>query len=194
MSFSLAKEDEESKRQVSTMIESMRKRVRFLAAASNAGKNAGRTFPAKHSDVCCVYATDGQGSLAGLNPNPVLRDANICTLGLHVMAPHKGLTRSRESGTSVATAVTAGIAALVLEFARQDPVPGQRSIKNLDTLVTKDGMLKVFELMHKRSEGSESSQYLHLRPWLLLSTELNSGDEMEAWRDIAADIDRELQK
>ncbi|KAF0323681.1 pfs domain-containing protein [Colletotrichum asianum] len=104
----------------------------MFAAASNAGKNQSRAFPASsRCGVICVHASDGLGNDGGINPIAASGD-NFMTLGMG----HKLLQRSTQtgsgssgpkwlevhrSGTSFATPVAAGIAATILDLARQVP-------------------------------------------------------------------------
>lgn len=191
MSFSLADDNIEGKARAAAAIEANRGRALFLAAASNDGENRSRTFPACHADVLCIYCCDAYGKPSRLNPGMYTDDTNLRTLGQYVRAPHKGKDTQWSSGTSIATAVAAGITALVLEFSRQKGVQGQRSLDDVrDKLKTKQGMVDVFRLMQNPREFQQRS--LYLCPWKLLSTDFNRGDGIEARRDIAARIWRAL--
>jgi subtilisin family serine protease len=190
MSFAISKQDKQNKEAISQAIEAVQDKVLMFAAASNAGQNVGRTFPAKHNAVFCIHATNGNGSPLTLNPRPHLKDLNFSTLGQHVEAPSKGQETIRISGTSVATPVAAGIAALVLEFVRQPPVPKQQEIEHLEpSLKKKDGMEIVFTLMYNRFalEGGPKS-YFYLMPWHLLGSEHARGNVEDARIRIAMDI------
>jgi hypothetical protein len=193
--------------------------VLFVAAASNGGRNTHRTYPAKHESVLCINCTDGTGSWAeSINPGRWTKSLNLCTLGEKVLGPYSSRNvdgqwehgHKRSTGTSVATAVAAGIMALVLEFVRQGPVPKDndteknncanevaselesRSFDDLRGLEwrvrTKQGMEKVLELMKDRREKDSGS--LYLAPWNLLSVDAavrgGSGSSLkEAVTDIA---------
>ncbi|ETN39162.1 uncharacterized protein HMPREF1541_05385 [Cyphellophora europaea CBS 101466] len=170
MSFALAQWDHENKKVVSKKIYDKVGDAIFFAAASNAGKHSGITFPASHREVFSIRAADfhGRDELVSFNPLYSLEDVNLSVLGLHVLAPHRDHETSRRSGTSVATAVAAGIAALVFEFVRQSeqtPMPEQPSIRHLDKLKTKKGMIGVFRLMRDLLQDVGMCQ--NLQPWYL---------------------------
>ncbi len=82
--------------------------------------------------------------MALFNPVPLRDDNNFATLGVTIESMWQGQTVYK-SGTSYATAVAAGIAANVLEYARQRPelvrTAGQVS------LCSSYGMRAMFRLM-----------------------------------------------
>jgi subtilisin family serine protease len=93
--------------------------VIFFAAASNSGGNEDIAFPAKHSEgVISVRATCGEGNFAGFNPNPDPDHFNFGTLGEEVSSAWLATegNMARKSGTSIATPIAAGLAALTLEY------------------------------------------------------------------------------
>lgn len=57
------------------------KNVLIFAAASNDGGNRGRAFPARHDEVMCVHAADGNGNPSRFNPTPEKNRDNFSTLG-----------------------------------------------------------------------------------------------------------------
>ncbi|KAL8732951.1 MAG: hypothetical protein Q9181_003757 [Wetmoreana brouardii] len=138
----------------------------LFAAASNNGANesVAISFPARLSGlVICVNSTDGHGAPSSYNPPHTDDHANLSILGEAVKSKWpihltKGETR-RSSGTSVSTPIMAGIAALIIEFARQGP-----STINLEKLTHHDGMLLVLKSMAEKKNG-----YNYVRPWHLLT-------------------------
>ncbi|KAL9593208.1 MAG: hypothetical protein Q9179_006029 [Wetmoreana sp. 5 TL-2023] len=138
----------------------------LFAAASNNGANESVpiSFPARLSGlVICVNSTDGHGAPSSYNPPHKDDHANLSILGEAVKSKWpihltKGETR-RSSGTSVSTPIMAGIAALIIEFARQGP-----STINLEKLTHHDGMLLVLKSMAEKKNG-----YNYVRPWHLLT-------------------------
>lgn len=95
-------------------------RILFFAAASNSGGNRREMFPASHDAVISIRATNADGAFLDSNPpaDPY-GPAVYGTLGKDV--PSAWLSNVdgelSKSGSSVATAVSAGIAAMMLEFA-----------------------------------------------------------------------------
>lgn len=96
----------------------------MFAAASNDGRISTVTFPANLRQVICVNSCDGSLFRSRFNPSPKA-DTNIAIIGecleaawpMHLCQGDK--QTALKSGTSIATPIAAGIAALVLEYARQ---------------------------------------------------------------------------
>ncbi|KAL8364577.1 hypothetical protein RB595_003728 [Gaeumannomyces hyphopodioides] len=143
-------------------------RVLFFAAASNDGKN--RTdqiaWPARHSDVICVHSADGLGNPSSFNPGH--RDnMRIMTLGEGIrsawptaLLENSNADKKREvamSGTSCATAVAAGIAALILGHAREFATEDEWK-----TLHTPDCMRRI---LGNKTWSRDVSGYLWVMHW-----------------------------
>ncbi|KAK6433793.1 hypothetical protein LTR95_010022 [Oleoguttula sp. CCFEE 5521] len=97
------------------------KKVLIFASASNFGGNQGRSWPAKRHDVFCVHATDALGNPYDRNPSALAGESNFAILGVDVQSewlPNAdGSTQLvRQTGTSFATPIAAGIAALVISL------------------------------------------------------------------------------
>ena len=193
MSFTISQEDRTSNTKISEAIEKVEKKVLMFAPASNDGTNADRTFPAKHRNVLCIYTSNGDGVISNRNPRPQVGDLNFSALGEFVEAPHANQAVERFSGTSVATAVAAGIAALVLEFTRQPLVKDQEPIQGLKRLNTKEGMEMAFLKMTSQDPRSvKTDLFNNLQPRHLLSAQ--SGESAsEARRRAASDINKALK-
>ncbi|KFG78255.1 hypothetical protein MANI_020298 [Metarhizium anisopliae] len=92
----------------------------FFAAASNSGGNGYEMFPASHDSVIAIRETNSKGAFSDTNPpvNP-LGPAVLGTLGKDV--PSAWLSNldgeAPKSGSSVATAIAAGIAGMCLTLA-----------------------------------------------------------------------------
>ena len=148
------------------------KNVLLFAAASNAGKNAGRTFPARDPHVICIHSTNGKGNPSGFNPPFYAEDRNFCILGERVSQPYRGQTGStRMSGTSVATPIAAGVAAMILHFARQPRLPklSELPADRLRKLWSRDGIRQVFlEMKEDERSTAAAKDYFYLVPWNFL--------------------------
>lgn len=140
----------------------------LFAAASNNGANetVSISFPARlRGLVICANSTDGHGSPSSFNPPHKEGESNLSILGEAVESAwplqlNKG-ERRRSSGTSVATPILAGVAALIIEFARQ-PL----STIDLEKLMHHDGMLLVLKAMTVNIHG-----YNYVRPWSLVTND-----------------------
>ena len=119
------------------------KGVLIFAAASNSGVHrAAPAFPARLSNVFCVYSGDGAGNSAPTNPNPRRHCHNFMTLGEAVeSAWPRSLCagppwKMRKSGTSFATPIAAGIAAFLLLYAMQNlPPEDAKKLRQFDKMV-----------------------------------------------------------
>ena len=141
--------------------ESTRKIV--FAAAGNTGGNMPRGWLANRDNVIAVHASSGLGSAASFNPHPEIGH-NFSTLGQDIKICHKPSANKEEdrhvyvSGTSFATPIAAGIAANVLEFARNE-LPLTYSQK--ERLYSSVCMAKIFHTMSSDSGGG----YRYVQPW-----------------------------
>lgn len=112
---------------VEEVIDDYAHRVLFFAAASNCGGNKPKvSWPARHGNVICIHATDGDGNSYKRNPNPTRDRLNLAVLGVAVRGlwPRQ-LKPDRyqyKSGTSCATPIAAGIAACVLTLMRRQAI------------------------------------------------------------------------
>ena len=97
----------------------VRKGVLIFAAASNAGGNASRGWPAKAPGVFCIHATK-ENAKVDEDMNPLADGVldNFATLGCEIDSFWGG-KEVLISGTSFATPMAAAIAANILEFARR---------------------------------------------------------------------------
>ena len=135
-------------------------KILMFAAAKNDGANSGIAYPANQDQVICVNSTDGQGNPSKYNPSPVI-GRNLSVLGEDVLSSwplHFRIGMQRKSGTSYATPIAAGIAAVVLDYARQKMQPNDRYA--ISKLRTPKGMQAVLSLMCKDRGG-----YRYLAPW-----------------------------
>lgn len=131
--------------------------VLMFAASSNFGatEDPPIRFPARmRHKVICINSSDGLGHPCDLStPYDATRD-NFSILGEDVPLGKKGEPGSEEviygTGTSIATPIAAGVAALVLEFAMQDGV--HQKVKDIDSLKSCTGMSSVLRRMTSKGQ------------------------------------------
>lgn len=135
--------------------------ILIFAAASNAGGNRKRAYPARDDKVICVHSCDGRGNPSDFSPTSVQNQDNFSTLGEAVRSswPARFLKEDTEpmiyrSGTSFATPVAAATAAFLLLFARQNLHPDEAK-----RLKRTAGMKAVFNLI---SESRKEYSYIAL--------------------------------
>lgn len=121
-------------------------KILFFAAAANSGGNQEEMFPARHECVVSIRETNSKGFFSDTNP-PVDRDgpAVYGTLGRDVPSAWLRNVEGElvKSGSSVATAVAAGIAAMVLAYALTDASKSS----DVANLWTRRGMWRMFAKM-----------------------------------------------
>lgn len=150
-------------------------------------------FPASSAYVIAVDAADGLGNPASFNSAAEAADSpNIDRFS----APGEkvlGVGGKRVSGSSFASPIVAGIAALVLEFARQQPLCRDDLVSA--HLKTRLGMASILRLMHKRKTAE---RFLFLRPWGLLvdpkGTYGGDGESKSKRFDVSRRIIEELRR
>ena len=151
--------------------------ILIFAAASNWGNTAEVAFPAAIADkVMCIFATDGANRHAReFNPDPRPYARNFAILGVDVeVNPNKARIR----GTSVATPLAAGLAALLIDFSRQ--LDCRSAIDFVEVLPTKAGITAIFMRMSRG--GAE--RYDCLVPWKILGL----ADENQSLTEIRAQM------
>lgn len=113
-------------------------RILFFAAAANDGGNREEMFPANNINVLSIRGTDTLGRAQPFNPPPDY-NAKPCFMTLGRDVPGASLKKSKDegadvckSGTSVATPIAAGIAAIMLGYAQAYEKDLQRMLKSQD--------------------------------------------------------------
>ncbi|KAG4438864.1 hypothetical protein IFR05_005653 [Cadophora sp. M221] len=143
--------------------------VIMFAAASNQGGNSNIAWPARLPQVICIYATDSYGNRCDFTPTEATRGDNFAVLGQAVKScwpPHLGQGGEvRKSGTSTATPIAAGIAAIVLDFfksalPRWDRHLSEEDVRIFRKLMSSAGMSTVFRQMKRTRAG-----YDYIVPW-----------------------------
>jgi subtilisin family serine protease len=138
-------------------------RVLMFAAASNDGKNRpdGIAWPARDNNVICVHSADGNGNPSDFTP--AAQDGmRIMVLGECVESaspPHLKNDNDKHlmSGTSCAAPIAAGIAAVVLDYARSFLT--QREWEKLRRVAA---MKRMFGSM---TDSKANSEYWWIKHW-----------------------------
>jgi len=127
-------------------------KILFLASAGNSWSQR-RGFPASHKDVIPIYAGDSKGVF--LKSNPAYTGKKLGTYGKDIPSSIVDEVKNHfpeadlSAGTSIATAIAAGIVAMILSYAAALP----SLIKNngfeevFAKLLTKKGMEHMLEAM-----------------------------------------------
>jgi len=156
----------------------LKRKILFFAAASNYGASRSELFPAQHEIVSSIRATDTFGTPAFFS-SPPGNSIAFGTLGLDVPCARLSSTQDEisMSGTSMAAPIAAGIAALVLGFARlQARADGKaESSDHWDKLWEKKYMEQMFE------EISNSTWVAGLRfldPDLFVKSQVKDADRI----------------
>lgn len=147
-----------------------------IAAASSLGISRTVAFPAQMRDVIAAFSADAVGNVSRFSPHPPSRYNSFSFLGEDVESAWpidlgEGPTKHL-SGSSVATAVAAGIASLILQFVKsesQSLSPALRRYVNIP-----EGMRKVFQFL---SSGRDSHGYV--TPWKLLNKRQGRANTVE---------------
>jgi len=152
----------------SAIQEADRKGVLIFASTSNSGLSFGTAtkilYPAADERVFAVDAAHGNGQPAAFNPPSIaVRGKERFT------APGVGLRspvscNSAITGATFSSPLVAGVAALLLEFARQHPLSDSPSV--LDHLKKRHGMLLV---LRKMAEQKGMDPFYFVCPWSLLT-------------------------
>jgi len=144
----------------------------LIFAASSGRQGRSVAYPARRQDVFCVSSADPLGNPSSFNPVPRLEDENFTFPGEDVESAWpldlgQGPTKSL-SGTSIATSVAVGIAAMILEVSRQLPLLDPNVRRRLNS---PQGMRVVFRFL---SSGRDDFGYV--TPWKLLDTNQSPTD------------------
>ncbi|KAL2070249.1 hypothetical protein VTL71DRAFT_13275 [Oculimacula yallundae] len=179
LSLSFPKEQERIRK---ALDEAWSKNITVFAVAFNGARESGMSWPASYPTVFGIHASDHEGNSPSSGPSSTSslnKMSEYKTIGCNVLsawpqslmdiddetgslrgavtAADEGPQR-RCSGTSTSTVVAAGIAALIIEFARQnahlgcmrDVVEGKPG--RAKTLETPEGMQGAFEKLSERHD------------------------------------------
>lgn len=153
---------------ISNAIETVRKsrdgHVLFLASAGNSWERR-RDFPASHQDVIPIYAADSKGAFLGSNPTHTGNGPN--KLGTYGSDIPQSIIREIQdyfpeadlsAGTSIATAIAAGIVAMTLSYVAA--LPSMLKLSSSEqlcaNLYTKKGMKQMLHVMSRTTSYQEN--------------------------------------
>jgi len=162
----------------SALNEALKAGILIFASASNTGANYPITFPARLSGIFCIGSSDGVGHPSSFNP-PFAGEEKYSALGEAVSgACPKTLSKElgynakeqtiRRNGTSTATPIAAGIAALFVDYAWQ--------FMDTDDAWDYENMRKLFIRM---SKATIEKDYRYLAPWSLFGLGVDSRTEIK---------------
>jgi hypothetical protein len=163
--------------------------VLFFAATGNKGQGWPIAFPACLDEVVSVGSTDGNNKISDFTP-PLGVGKRLCAIGEAIEAPWKGeeegphATLERHAGTSYATPVAAGVAAMIMDFVWAER---HRFKYEAQTLRTKRGMLAVLGNMVMPNSACEP-----LTPWKMFNETVNQPNNLAS--DVTPDQLEELLK
>ncbi|KAG4259760.1 hypothetical protein FPRO03_12410 [Fusarium proliferatum] len=136
--------------------------VLVIAAASNWQNTSTVAFPARHNlNTMCIYSTNTGNQGSSFNPEPRADTQNFAILGEGFQHPDQR-RNERMSGTSMATAVAAGLAARIVDFSRQKD--NKESIFRAQDVGKLPGMLAIFSAMSKPAGSLRYTSPLELLP------------------------------
>jgi subtilisin family serine protease len=153
-----------------------------FAAAANDTKNENTPirFPARMTEVICVFSSDAYGTPSKFNPFPRRDRPNFMFPGENIKGAwpagiqadgtfiRKGATYKCEDGTSCATPIAAAVAAGILEFAGQER---EHKIRQVKLLKRFGGMSAIFLKRMVDGYAIGENSFLYVKPWKLISTQ-----------------------
>ncbi|KAG5761597.1 hypothetical protein H9Q72_010283 [Fusarium xylarioides] len=136
--------------------------VLVIAAASNWQNTNTVAFPARHNlSTMCIYSTNTGNQSSSFNPEPRADTPNFAIIGEGFQHPDQR-RNERMSGTSMATAVAAGLAARIVDFSRQKD--NKASIFRAQDVGKLPGMLSIFSTLSKPAGNLRYISPLELLP------------------------------
>jgi hypothetical protein len=164
MSFGFIHDQQSISKAIRTAVNARNESVLFFAAAANSGANEREMFPARHECVISIRGTNSDGRFQDFNPPRSLQENMVFgTLGLEV--PSASLSHETGeaymNGTSIATAVAAGMAGMLLGYVNSKSSKSTYHTVR-DKLRTREGMLSMFKSI---ACPSLDNGYLYVAPW-----------------------------
>ncbi|KAK5452795.1 hypothetical protein LTS15_006943 [Exophiala xenobiotica] len=154
--------------------------ILVFAAASNAGSNRKRSYPAIHPQVFCIHSADALGNSSKFNPSTLLGDDNFSTLGEQIQSAWPSISQGgrqqaldsfgqkRMSGTSFATPVAVIIAAVFMDLVGQMMPKGETMMSSIRTY---SGMQQMFMCIAVQKNGPFDYRYLNPLEFLQMQEE-----------------------
>lgn len=138
----------------------------LFAAGHNSGGMHGPSYPASLQEcVICIGSCDGFGNPSGFTPLPTHN--MFCTLGEDVPSPYAKTGSLNKTGSSYATPIAAGIAAVLMDYVKREGQGwAEDEQEHIWKVMTRAGIVGIFG----HAEFSLSKQdYKILTPWKLFS-------------------------
>lgn len=185
MSFGFPKNHDAVSEAISNVRRQRQRRVVFLSSAGNSSSEK-ESFPARHPNVISVFATNYKGVFSSSNAKIDIGDKVVMgTFGDDIPRNIYDAFEERypgvcRPGSSIATAVTAGISVTMLAYAEVLPKllpPNLRpECRQLEWLRVTEGMEAVLKKAMARSQADQiQTRFL---------------DPASFWRDISTDFKR----
>ncbi|CAF3520634.1 unnamed protein product [Fusarium graminearum] len=132
-----------------------------VAAAANWQNTGTVAFPARHNlTTMCVYSTNVGNQSSTFNPEPRSDTPNFAVLGEGFQHPDQ--KSEPMSGTSMSTAAAVGLAANIIDFARQSD--NKSYIYRSQDVGKLPGMLSIFDAISKPAGSLRYVEPLNLLP------------------------------
>ncbi|KAL8305770.1 hypothetical protein RB597_003520 [Gaeumannomyces tritici] len=198
MSFGFPNDDQGIREAIETVQKGRDENIIFLASAGNSSAED-ESFPARHPSVISVYATNCHGVFLQSNSASTSNGAAVLgTYGDDIPAAIREEFRTTypkvcEPGSSVATAIMAGISATMLAYASVLPslVPLQE-VTVLQRLWTTKGMEAV--LYRLAPEDRDRPRLRAVKPMWFWKNRLDDHMRYCAICDVLSDIDRRFPR
>ena len=150
----------------------------LFAAGHNSGGRERVSFPANQDHVICIGACDGLNNPSRFNPSPIHN--MFCTLGENIVTAWQITDSLSKSGTSYATPIAAGIAAILMDWMTHESRSWSHEDQRHSRKVkTKKGIVKIFE----KRLSKERHGYRVLSPWKVFD-EQNMGNAKGVLLDV----------
>ncbi|KAF5237117.1 hypothetical protein FAUST_6257 [Fusarium austroamericanum] len=132
-----------------------------IAAAANWQNTGTVAFPARHNlTTMCIYSTNVGNQSSSFNPEPRSDTPNFAVLGEGFQHPDQ--KSDPMSGTSMSTAAAVGLAANIIDFARQSD--NKSYVYRSQDVGKLPGMLSIFDAISKPAGSLRYVEPLNLLP------------------------------